>query len=253
MTSIIERGRATKSVPPAAPPAKTPAWGGRRGVHRSSNGQKAVMAISGAVLVLFLVGHMLGNLKIFLGAASFNAYAEWLRTVGEPALPGRVLLTVTEIALVAAVLLHMTSAVALARRASKARPVRYAARRRSQARGYVARTMRYGGVIIALFVVWHLLDLTFGVVNPEGFAATPYDRVVEGFAPARWPVTLFYVVALVMVGLHLRHGLWSAFQTLGLARGRTRNLLSAAAAAFSAVLVLGFLSVPLAVLIGVLK
>jgi succinate dehydrogenase / fumarate reductase cytochrome b subunit len=113
--------------------------------------------------------------------------------------------------------------------------------------------MRYGGVIILLFVIWHLLDLTFGTLNPAGHAATPYDRVVAGFAPARWPVTLFYVVALAMAGLHLRHGLWSAFQTLGLARGRTRHLLSAGAAAFSAVLVLGFLSVPFAVLIGVLK
>lgn len=253
MTSIIERGRATAAVPTPPPAPATGRPKGPRPAHRSSNGQKAVMAISGAVLVLFLIGHMLGNLKIFLGPESFNAYAEWLRTVGEPALPGRTLLTLTEIALVAAVLLHMTSAVALARRAAKARPVKYAARRKPQARGYVARTMRYGGVIILLFVIWHLLDLTFGVVNPEGATATPYDRVIEGFAPARWPVTLFYVIALIMVGLHLRHGLWSAYQTLGLARGRTRHILSLSAAAGSAVLVLGFLAVPLAVLIGVLK
>ncbi len=210
------------------------------------------MAVTGAVLVAFLIGHMLGNLKIFLGAASFNSYAEWLRTVGEPAVPARSLLTVAEIVLTAAVVLHMWSAVSLARRASKARPVKYA-KRRSQAGGYVVRTMRYGGVIILLFVIWHLLDLTFGAVNPKGFDATPYDRVVAGFAPARWWVTAFYVVALAMVGLHLRHGLWSAFQTLGLAAGRRRRFLDVFAAVFSAALVLGFVAVPVAVMIGVVK
>ncbi|GII77714.1 succinate dehydrogenase [Sphaerisporangium rufum] len=238
-----------------APTPKAP--GGRRrgpaGLLGTTNGRKAVMAVSGAVLVLFLIGHMVGNLKIFLGAGAFNDYAAWLRTVGEPALPGRTLLTVTEVLLVAAVLLHMWSAVALARRASAARPVRYAARPRRRAGGYVARTMRYGGVIILLFVVWHLLDLTFGAVNPKGAAATPYDRMVAGFDPSRWWVTAFYVLAVAMVGLHLRHGLWSAFQTLGLVRGRARRTLSAVAAASAAVLVLGFVAVPVAVMIGVVK
>ncbi|WP_248963760.1 succinate dehydrogenase cytochrome b subunit [Sphaerisporangium perillae] len=211
------------------------------------------MAVSGAVLVLFLIGHMVGNLKIFLGEGTFNSYAEWLRTVGEPALPARTMLTLTEIVLALAVIAHMWSAVSLARRAAKARPVKYAARRKSQANGYVVHTMRYGGVIIVLFVVWHLLDLTFGAVNPKGYDATPYDRVVAGFDPSRWWVTAFYVVALVMVGLHLRHGLWSAFQTLGLANGRARHLLNVGAAVLSTLLVLGFLAVPLAVMIGAVK
>ncbi|GGK68386.1 succinate dehydrogenase [Sphaerisporangium melleum] len=211
------------------------------------------MAVTGAMLVLFLIGHMIGNAKLFLGKESFNAYAEWLRTVGEPALPARTLLTLTEIVLAAAVILHMWAAVTLARRAAKARPVKYATKKKSQANGYVVHTMRYGGVIVVLFVVWHLLDLTFGVVNPEGFAATPYDRVVAGFQPSRWWVTAFYVAALVMVGLHLRHGLWSAFQTLGLVGGRNRRLLNAGAAVFSALLILGFLAVPIAVTIGAVK
>ncbi|MBP2707094.1 succinate dehydrogenase cytochrome b subunit [Microbispora sp. RL4-1S] len=209
------------------------------------------MAVTGAVLVLFLVGHMLGNLKIFLGAEEFNDYAEWLRTVGAPAVPGRTLLTITEIVLVVSVALHMWSAISLARRAVRARPVKYAARRRSQASGYATRTMRYGGVIIVLFVIWHLLDMTFGVVNPEGGDATPYARMVAGFQPSRWWITLFYLVALVMVGLHLRHGLWSAFQTLGLAR--RRRALKAGAAVVSAVLVLGFVAAPVAIMIGVVK
>ncbi|GAA3838392.1 succinate dehydrogenase cytochrome b subunit [Sphaerisporangium flaviroseum] len=211
------------------------------------------MAVTGAVLVLFLIAHMVGNLKIFLGAESFNSYAEWLRTVGEPAVPARTVLTLTEIVLAGAVALHMWSAVSLARRASKARPVKYVARRKSQASGYVVRTMRYGGVIIVLFVIWHLLDLTFGTVNPKGFGATPYDRVVAGFDPSRWWVTAFYLVALVMVGLHLRHGLWSAFQTLGLTSGGRRRTLNLFAAVFSTLLVLGFVAVPIAVMIGAVK
>jgi succinate dehydrogenase / fumarate reductase cytochrome b subunit len=211
------------------------------------------MAVTGAVLVIFLIGHMLGNLKIFLGAEAFNSYAEWLRTVGEPAVPGRTLLTIAEVVLTVALVLHMWSAISLARRAGRARPVKYAARRKSQASGYVVRTMRYGGMIILLFVIWHLLDLTFGTVNPKGGDATPYDRVVAGFDASRWWVTAFYIVALVMVGLHLRHGLWSAFQTLGLAGGRGRHPLRAFAAVFSIVLVLGFVSVPIAVMIGAVK
>ncbi|MEU9888233.1 succinate dehydrogenase cytochrome b subunit [Sphaerisporangium sp. NPDC051011] len=258
MTSTIERGAATAEVPrvpttPRKPGPDRPVRGGRPSLLGTSNGRKAVMAVSGAVLVLFLIGHMLGNLKIFLGEDSFNSYAEWLRTVGEPALPGRTLLTLTEIGLAAAVALHMWSAVSLARRARRARPVKYAAKRRSQASGYVVHTMRYGGVVILLFVIWHLLDLTFGAVNPKGYDATPYDRVVAGFDLSRWWVTAFYIVALVMVGLHLRHGLWSAFQTLGLANGRRRHLLNGLAAVFAAVLVLGFVSVPVAVMIGVVK
>ncbi|MFC7385950.1 succinate dehydrogenase cytochrome b subunit [Sphaerisporangium rhizosphaerae] len=258
MTSTIDRGAATAVVTPRTSPprsSKRPGarHGRRHGFLRSSNGKKAVMAVSGAVLVLFLIGHMIGNAKLFLGRDTFNSYAEWLRTVGEPALPARTVLTLTEIVLAAAVVLHMWAAVSLARRAAKARPVKYAAKRKSQAGGYVVRTMRYGGVIIVLFVVWHLLDLTFGVVNPKGFAATPYDRVIAGFDPSRWWVTAFYVVALIMIGLHLRHGLWSAFQTLGLAGGRSRHLLNAGAAVLAAVLVLGFLAVPIAVTIGAVK
>jgi succinate dehydrogenase / fumarate reductase cytochrome b subunit len=214
-------------------------------------GKKAVMAVTGAILVLFLIGHMLGNLKIFLGADSFNHYAAWLRTVGAPALPYRTLLTIVEIVLTVSVVLHMWSAVSLARRAAKARPVKYAAKRKSQASGYATHTMRYGGVIILLFVIWHLLDMTFGVVNPEGGDATPYARMVAGFQPSRWWVTLFYLVAMVMVGLHLRHGMWSALQTLGLAR-RYRAL-KAASTVVSVVLVAGFVAVPVAVMIGVVK
>lgn len=257
MTATIERGSATARVdhaggtPPKTVKTRTPGRSG--GFLGSSNGKKAVMAVTGAVLVLFLVGHMAGNLKSFFGAGSFNAYADFLRTMGEPILPRRVLLSLVEVVLAVAVGLHMWSAISLARRANRARPVKYAARRRSRAGGYATHIMRWGGVTILLFVIWHLLDLTFGVVNPAGWNGTPYDRLVQGFEPSRWWVTLFYVVAVVMVGLHLRHGLWSAFQTLGLAGARSYRPLKAVAAVVSVVLVLGFLAVPLAVTVGVIR
>ncbi|NBE95760.1 succinate dehydrogenase cytochrome b subunit [Nonomuraea sp. KC401] len=218
----------------------------------SSNGKKAVMAVTGAVMVLFLVLHMLGNLKIFFGRDSFNDYAHALRTLLEPLAPYRTVLTIVEIVLVASVVLHMWAAISLARRAGKARPVKYVAKK-SQASGYTTHIMRFGGLTIALFVVWHLLDLTFGVVNPKGFDAAPADRMVAGFDPSRWWVTLIYVVAVVMVGLHLRHGVWSAFQTLGWA-GRTRTrTLRLGAGLLSAVLVVGFLAPPLAITFGVVQ
>lgn len=208
------------------------------------------MAVTGGVLVLFLVAHLVGNLKIFLGQTDFDHYAAWLRTVGAPVLPHRTLLTAAEVVLAASVILHMWSAVSLARRAGAARPVGYAGRRTSHAHGYAVRTMRYGGVIIALFVVWHLLDLTFGAVNPADHDATPYARVVADFAATRWYVTSCYVLAVVMVGLHLAHGIRSAFQTLGVA---SRHGYDRLANTVATLLVLGFLSVPVAVTVGWVK
>lgn len=252
VTATIERGSATEPVtsPKAASPAPT-----RRKPARflgSSNGKKVVMAVTGAAMVLFLVLHMLGNLKIFLGKDSFNEYADALRTLLEPIAPYRTVLTILEIGLVAAVVLHMWAAISLARRASKARPVKYVAKK-SQAGGYATHIMRFGGITIALFVVWHLLDLTFGVVNPAGFDSSAADRMVEGFNPSRWWVTLIYLVAVIMVGLHLRHGVWSVFQTLGWANHSRYKALRGTAALVSALLVLGFLAPPLAITFGVIK
>lgn len=210
------------------------------------------MAVTGGVLVLYLVAHMIGNLKIFLGREEFDHYATWLRTMGEPAVPHRTVLTAIEIVLTAAVALHLWSAVSLARQARRARPIRYAARPKAREHRYATHVMRYGGVVILLFVVWHLLDLTVGVVNPAG-TGEPYQKVVTDFAPSRWYVTAFYVAAVVMVGLHLRHGLWSAFQTLGWARQRRYRALRLIAGAVSALLAAGFLSVPVMVTIGVVK
>jgi succinate dehydrogenase / fumarate reductase cytochrome b subunit len=210
------------------------------------------MAVTGAVMVAFLLAHMLGNLKIFISRDSFNDYAAALRTLLEPLAPYRTLLTIVEVVLAVSVILHIWAAISLSRRAHTARPVKYVAKK-SQAGGYATHIMRFGGLTIILFLVWHLLDLTFGVVNPKGPASTPADRMIAGFDPSRWWMTLIYLVAVVMVGLHLRHGLWSAFQTLGWANRNRYKALRMGAALVSAVLVLGFLAPPLAITFGVIK
>ncbi|WP_344888705.1 succinate dehydrogenase cytochrome b subunit [Actinomadura meridiana] len=219
-------------------------------IYRTTVGKKAVMAVTGGILVLYLVAHMVGNLKIFMGADDFNHYAHWLRTIGEPAVPRRTVLTLIEVVLGVSVVLHMWSAVSLGKRAAHARPVKYQSKKKSHAQGYAVHTMRYGGILIAVYVVWHLLDLTFFVVNPKGADDTPYDRMVADFDPSRWYITVWYVVAIVLVGLHLRHGIWSAFQTLGLRTPRSERALRALAAGVAGVVTLGFASVPLSITFG---
>jgi succinate dehydrogenase / fumarate reductase cytochrome b subunit len=211
---------------------------------RTSVGLKLVMAVSGGLLVLFLVAHMVGNLKIFFGTASFDHYAHWLRTIGVPVLPGSGFLWIQRVGLLVAVVAHIWSAGVLTVRARRARPVRYAHRRPVQG-SYSARTMRWGGVIVGLFVVYHILDLTTGTFNPVGDPSRPSANVVANFGPERWPVTLFYTLAVVAVGFHLAHGIASAVRTLG-----SRRSARGAAVTVSVVLCAGFLSVPFAVLTG---
>lgn len=216
---------------------------------RSSVALKIFMAVTGLLLVAFLYVHMIGNLKIFLGAEDFDHYAHWLRTIGVPLLPQDWYLWIQRAALTVAVVGHIVAATILARRARKARPVRYVRRAKVQG-SYAARTMRWGGVIILLFVIYHILDLTTGTLNPNADPQHPYANVVADFAPGRWYVTLFYTLAIVSVGFHLRHGLFSAVRTLGQRTLRGERIARAVALVLSAVLVAGYLSVPFAVLTG---
>ena len=208
---------------------------------------KFVMAVTGAVLILYLVAHMIGNLKIFLGEESLDTYAEWLRVVGEPALPAQGLLWLVRIVLLVSVVAHIVAATVLARRARRARPVKYA-HRRPVSTSYASRTMRWGGVIIGLFVIYHILDLTTGTVNPNGVPGEVYDNVVADFS--RWYITLAYTLAVVAVGFHVRHGVWSALQTLGRSSGPDQARYKAIALVFAVVLTAGFLAVPFAVQFG---
>lgn len=221
----------------------------RRAPRPSSVQLKYVMAVSGAIMFAYLAVHMVGNLKIFLGGESLDTYAEWLRVVGEPALPEQTVLWIVRIALLAAVIGHMVAATLLARRASRARPVKYAHRSRVPG-SYATRTMRWGGVIIALFIVYHILDLTTGTLNPNGVHGEVYANVVADFAPQRWYVTVFYALAVVAVALHLRHGLWSGLQSLGRSDGGNQRTLKAISTGTAVLLAVGFLAVPLAVTLG---
>jgi succinate dehydrogenase / fumarate reductase cytochrome b subunit len=208
--------------------------------------KKVVMAVSGIVMLLYLIAHVVGNLKVFAGRESFNSYSEWIRTVGEPAVPNQTVLTIVRIVLIVAVVAHFWAAVSLWRQAKRARPQAYVTKK-AVAQSYASRTMRWGGVIVLLFIVWHILDLTTGTVNPDG-DATPYDRLVASFSNPF--STAFYVLALVLLGMHLRHGIWSATQTLGQSNKRRERTVNAFAIAFSTLLIAGFLLVPLSVLFG---
>lgn len=207
------------------------------------------MAVSGAAMLLYLVLHMIGNLKIFLGGHELDHYAAWLRTILEPALPPGGVLWTVRVGLVVAILAHVWSATVLTVRARRARPVRYVVRNKLPG-SYAARTMRWGGVIIVLFVGYHLLDLTAGTLNPRGEPLQVYGNVTADFTPDRWYVTLFYTLAVVAVGFHVRHGLWSALQTLGWSNGYREKALKATSTAVAVLLTVGFLAVPFAVTFG---
>nr|BFD88925.1 succinate dehydrogenase cytochrome b subunit [Kitasatospora sp. Xyl93] len=207
------------------------------------------MAVTGLVMLLYLVAHMLGNLKVFAGPDDINGYAAWLRTIGQPFLGHEWFLWIARAGLLAAVVLHGVSAYQLSRRDLAARPSGYVHKRRRAS--YATRTMRWGGVILALFIVWHVLDLTTLTVNPAAEHGHPYQNVVASFG--RWYVDVFYVVAMLAVGLHIRHGFWSAAQTLGANNARRDRALKLIANGLALVLTVGFLSVPVAVMTGVVK
>jgi succinate dehydrogenase / fumarate reductase, cytochrome b subunit len=229
-----------------------PATRARLTPRPSSLQLKIVMAVSGGLALLYLIAHMIGNLKLFLGPAELNNYAAWLRTMGEPALPPQTLLWIIRVVMMIAMAAHIVSATILARRARLARPVKYAYRQ--PVRGsYSARTMRWGGVIILLFIIYHLLDLTAGTLNPHFVGGDVYANLVADFAPSHWYATVAYTVAVIAVGFHVNHGLWSGLQTLGRSSAAAQNTLNGVGSVVAVLLVVGFLSVPFAILTGLVR
>ena len=222
-----------------------------RGLYSTDVGKKYVMAVSGILLMLFVLGHMVGNLKLYLGADSLNTYSEWLRDVGEPALPREVLLWIVRIVLLAALFLHIDSAARLTRSNRRARPVRYGSRREFAAADFASRTMRWTGVIIALFVVFHLLDLTWGTANPDFRTGDPYANVVASFE--RVPVSIVYILANLALAVHLYHGAWSLFQSMGWSHPRYNAWRRRFAIGFAVLIGVGNISFPIAVLTGVVS
>jgi succinate dehydrogenase / fumarate reductase, cytochrome b subunit len=212
------------------------------------------MAVSGILLVLFLIVHMAGNLHVFEGREEMNAYAHGLRTFGQPLLPHESLLWVLRIGLIAAAAVHIWSAVVLTRRALAARPVRYKSKKpaKGESRHAVA-TMRWGAVVVFLFIIWHLLDLTWRTVNPVKDVPDAYGAVVATFSPERWPVTVFYLLALFALFFHLRHGIWSAVQTIAGPDSKWRKRTQAIGLAVALIVVLGFAIVPISVTFGLVS
>lgn len=217
---------------------------------RSTLGKKAVMALTGLLLFGFVLVHMAGNLKLYLGAEAMNHYGEWLRTVGYPMLPHGGALWIARVVLLVAVGLHIWAATVLTLQSRAARPVPYE-RRETAVATYASRTMRWGGVIVLAFIVWHLLDLTVGTVNPAFVPGKPYENLVASFSNPL--VASFYAVANVLLGLHLYHGLWSFFQTLGWNHPAWNAARRSFATLFALLVTLGNVSFPLAVVLGVVK
>lgn len=213
-------------------------------------GKKVVMGITGAVLILFVISHMVGNFKIFSDPNEINAYSRFLREVGSPALAYGQLLWMVRIVLLLCVALHITAAVQLSRMSWSARPIGYKVKRNIQTT-WAARMMRWGGVLLVAFVIFHLLHLTGGLVGfrPGQFKDfAVYQNVLAAFSI--WPVAIFYVVAMGALCLHLDHGIWSMLQTLGWNTARNETTLKAVSRVIAIVVFLGFSSVPVAVITG---
>jgi succinate dehydrogenase / fumarate reductase cytochrome b subunit len=214
---------------------------------------KLLMAVSGLVFVGYLLLHMYGNLKALSGEEGFNGYAEHLRTFGEPMLPYGGLLWIVRALLILSILGHVYAAFALWSRAGNARRTKYAAMKTAS----TTKWMRWGGVFLLLFIVWHLLHFTILKVSPNvdrqgvDVTANPYQLVVASFQV--WWMTAIYVLAMVALFQHLRHGVFSAMQTLGLtSTPKARVRAHGAGLGLAALIVVGFLIPPLSIAFGLI-
>lgn len=219
-------------------------------LYQTTIGKKIAMALAGLVLFGYLVLHLIGNLKVFTGEEHFNEYSEFLRTVGAPALGHSQLLWIVRLVLLAALLVHVVAFLQLWAKSRAARAVGY---RKYQPEVFsrASRTMKWGGVAILLFVIYHLLHLTTGDVHPQFIEHQPYRNLVNGF---RSPLSsAIYVVGMIAVGLHVYHGLWSAMQTMGWNNRNYNRLRRPIALVVALAITLGFLSVPFAVWAGIVE
>jgi succinate dehydrogenase / fumarate reductase cytochrome b subunit len=211
--------------------------------YRSTIGKKVIMAVTGLVMAGFLVLHMAGNLQAFDGPTRINGYSAFLHGTGE-------LLWLVRVALLVAVVLHIDAAIQLTRIARAARPQDYA-ERRPQVSTIASRSLLWGGVILAAFIVFHILHMTTGTVHPSFTPGDVYHNLVAGFRV--WPVAVFYLVAMAALGLHLYHGVWSSARTLGIARPSPHPMHRPVAVVVAVVVAAGFALIPIAVLAGWLR
>ncbi|MCI0604814.1 succinate dehydrogenase cytochrome b subunit, partial [bacterium] len=209
-------------------------------IYHSSIGKKAIMAVTGMIGIAFVIGHMVGNLQVFQGAEKLNAYAALIRQY--PAL-----LYFARAVLLGAVILHIVAAYQLSRMSWQSRSQSYE-RWEPVASDYASRTMRWSGPILLLFIIYHLLDFTFGTVNPDFRHGDVFHNVISSFT--LWYVTAFYVVSMLALGLHMYHGIWSMFQSLGLNNPKYNQYWKNLAVIITGIVVIGNIAMPLAVFFG---
>jgi succinate dehydrogenase / fumarate reductase cytochrome b subunit len=228
-------------------------------LYSTAVGKKYVMAITGLIGVGFVVVHMIGNLKAYLGvvnhhgerAYDLDIYGEWLRDLLVPGLPRTVFLWLLRFVLIGAVALHLHAAYTLTIMNRRARPVGYQSSREYVTANFASRTMRWTGVIFLLFLFWHLADFTWGWFNPHYVRGAVYRNLDASLS--RIPVAALYVVANVALGVHLFHGFWSMFQSLGWNSPRFNQWRKAGAVAIASLIVVGNVSFPIAVLAGIIE
>jgi succinate dehydrogenase / fumarate reductase, cytochrome b subunit len=213
--------------------------------YRSAIGKKYVMAISGMGMVLFALGHMIGNLKMYQSAEAHNGYGEFLRRLLYPIVPKYGFLWLTRIGLLAFVLVHMHAAYSLTMMNRRARSVGYQSPRHYQAANFASRSMRISGIVVLLYIVWHLADLTWGWVNPDFVYGKAYENTVASLNNPI--VAAFYIIANLALGVHLLHGTWSFFQTVGWNNPRFNKWRNLFGYGITAAIVLGNISFPLAI------
>ena len=222
----------------------------RRAARRTTVALKVVMATTGVLFLLFVLAHMYGNLKVFSGQEAFDGYAHHLRVLGDPVLPYSGFLWILRIALIVAVVSHVWAAARLWRRANHARSTPYTTFRPVQAT-WSSRTMRWGGLTILLFVIFHLLQFTTVTIEVGGSFDSPYERLVAAFSV--WYIVVVYALAMLALGMHLRHGIWSSVQTLGWSTRQHEPAIKRTALAIAAIIVVGFLLPPFAILFGMVS
>jgi succinate dehydrogenase / fumarate reductase cytochrome b subunit len=211
----------------------------------STNAKKFVMAVTGFILFVFVIFHMIGNLQVFEGPEQLNFYGFALRRFPEALWGAR-------LGLLAAVGLHIWATIGLALRKNAARPVAYA-KRENVASDYASRTMYWSGPILIAFIIYHLLHLTVGYVQPGGrfIEGDVYHNLITGFSV--WYVSAWYIFSMILLGFHIRHGAWSMVQSLGMNHPRHTPILKKAAAVVAILIVAGYISIPLAVMLGLIR
>jgi succinate dehydrogenase / fumarate reductase, cytochrome b subunit len=226
--------------------------------YSTAVGKKYVMAITGIIGIGFVIGHMIGNLKAYIGTVNedgtevydIDVYGEFLREILVPILPRTVFLWIMRVVLIGAVLLHIHAAYSLTILNRKARPVKYQSARDYQVANFASRTMRWTGIIVALFILWHLADLTWGWVNPDFSRGDVYRNLDASLS--RVPVAILYIVANIALGIHLFHGTWSLFQSMGWNNPKFNEWRRMLATAIATIVVVGNVSFPIMTLAGVI-